>query len=56
VTPERLRALILVTLAEHPDVITCRPTKTVYLDRLAVAVETRDGALWRVHVLKDPLR
>jgi hypothetical protein len=52
-TAERLRTLISHPLAEHPEVIACRPTPTIYADRLALAVEDRAGLLWRVHVLTE---
>jgi hypothetical protein len=52
-TAERLRTLIICSLAEHPEVISCRPTSTIYADRLALAVEDRAGPLWRVYVLTE---
>lgn len=54
-TAERLRRLIVLSLAEHSDVVRCRPVETIYSDRLALAIEDRAGALWRVHVLTEPL-
>ena len=54
-TAARLRELIVLALAEHPDVVACRPVDTIYQDRLALAVEDRAGLLWRVHVLTEPL-
>ena len=51
---ERLRGLIIMALAEHPDIAACKPTNTIYFDRLALAVEDRDGQLWRIHVLREP--
>lgn len=55
-TAERLRQLLQLALAEHPDITAVRPTNSVYTDRLALAVEDRDGQLWRVHVLTEPVR
>lgn len=55
-TAEDLRELILLALAEYQSVAACRPVSTIYADRLALAVEDRAGALWRVHVLTEPLR
>jgi hypothetical protein len=52
-TAERLRTLIIYSLAEHRDVISCRPISTIYADRLALAVENRTRLLWRVHVLTE---
>jgi hypothetical protein len=52
-TAERLRTLIIFSLAEHPEVIECRPASTIYADRIALAVEDRAGLLWRVHVLTE---
>ena len=54
-TAARLRELIALALAEHPDIAACRPVDTIYTDRLALAVEDRAGLLWRVHVLGEPL-
>jgi hypothetical protein len=51
---ERLRGLIIMALAEHPDIASCKPVQTVWTDRLALAVTDTDGTLWRVHVLHDP--
>lgn len=55
-TAERVRDLIVHHLTEHPEVIACRPTTTIYADRLALAVEDRAGQLWRVHVLTEAQR
>jgi hypothetical protein len=55
VTAERLRQLIILALAEHPAIDSCKPVETVWTDRLALAVEDRDGRLWRVHVLREPV-
>jgi hypothetical protein len=51
-TAERLRTLIIYSLAEHRDVISCRPISTIYADRLALEVEVA-GSHWRVHVLAE---
>lgn len=55
-TAERLRTLIVHTLTDQPEVTACRPTSTIYTDRLAVAVEDHTGQLWRVHVLTEACR
>lgn len=54
-TAGRIRALIVLVLAEHEEIVSCRPTATIYTDRLALAVEDVDGLLWRVHVLEEAL-
>jgi hypothetical protein len=56
VNASRLRELIILALAEHPDVVACRPTATVWSDRVALSVEDREGRLWRIHVLREPKR
>ena len=40
-----LRVIIEHAVKAHPDVVDARPTTTVYSDRLALAVEDRDGRL-----------
>lgn len=52
---ERLRDLIVLALAEHPDIAACKPVQTVWTDRLALAIEDRTGQLWRIHVLTEAL-
>jgi hypothetical protein len=53
VTGERLRTLIIYSLAEHREVVACRPVSTIYSDRLAIEVEDRAALLWRVHVYTE---
>jgi hypothetical protein len=55
-TAERIRSLIVLALAEHPEVVSCRPAPTIYVDRLALSVEDRARQLWRVHVLTEARR
>lgn len=57
-TADRLRTLIVHLLTDQPEseVTACKPTTTIYADRLALAVEDRAGQLWRVHVLRKAQR
>jgi hypothetical protein len=52
-TANRLRALIINSLAERQEVATCRPVSTIYSDRLAIEVEDRARLFWRVHVFTE---
>ena len=52
-TADRLRDLIARRLLDQEDVVACEPAHTIYVDRLALAVEDRAGRLWRVHVLTE---
>jgi hypothetical protein len=50
-----LRVIIEHAVIQHPDIASCKPVQTVWTDRLALAVEDRNGQLWRVHVLREPV-
>jgi hypothetical protein len=52
-TAERLRTLIINSLAERQEVAACRPVSTIYTDRLAIEVEDRAALLWRLHVYTE---
>jgi hypothetical protein len=52
-TAQRLRSLIIYSLAEHREVVSCQPVSTIYTDRLAMEVEDRAGLHWRVHVFTE---
>jgi hypothetical protein len=55
-TAERICSLIVLALAEHPEVVSCRPAATIYIDRLALSVEDHARQLWRIHVLAEARR
>jgi hypothetical protein len=52
-TADQLRDLIAHRLLDQEDVVACRSTHTIYVDRLALSVEDHAGLLWRVHVLTE---
>jgi hypothetical protein len=55
-TAERIRQLIMLAVAEHPQVVEARGVDTVYRDRIALGIQDHANQIWRVHILTDPLR